>query len=282
MRLADRPLKSVEAWDDYVKERYRRDKIEEEFRDYYGASAAVKEFYRQNHECQTLKAARAKREQYVPMRHERCSMWETLERLNKLVDDSDPDTDLPQIAHALQTAEKIRRDGHPDWMQLSGLVHDTGKMLCFYGEPQWAVVGDTYPLGCAFSDKIVYPEYFETNSDLCVTQYQTELGMYEQGCGLDNVPMSWGHDEYVYQALRDSKLPTESLAILRYHSFYAWHKDGAYRYLMDSHDEAMLPWVQKFNQYDLYSKSDEPPDVAELRPYYQGLIDKYLPPTINW
>lgn len=282
MQLADRPLKNVEEWDDYVKERYRPDKAEDEFRDYDGASQAVKEFYRQNHECQTLEAARTKHEQYVPMHHESCSMWETLERLNKLVDESDPDTDVPQIAHALQTAEKIRSDGHPDWMQLTGLVHDTGKMLCFFGEPQWAVVGDTFPLGCEFSDKIVYREYFEANPDSSVPKYQTELGIYEEGCGLGGVTMSWGHDEYAFETLRESKLPAESLAMLRYHSFYPWHRDGAYRRLMDLHDEAMLPWVQEFNQYDLYSKSDAPPNVAELRPYYQGLIDKYLPATINW
>ena len=37
------------------------------------------------------------------------SLWEALEYLNTLVDDSDPDTDLTQIAHLLQTAEAIRR-----------------------------------------------------------------------------------------------------------------------------------------------------------------------------
>jgi hypothetical protein len=39
-------------------------------------------------------------------------IWEALEYLNTLVDDSDPDTDLSQIEHNLQTAEAIRRDGH--------------------------------------------------------------------------------------------------------------------------------------------------------------------------
>src|SRR5438128_8381948 len=35
------------------------------------------------------------------------------EYLNTLVDDSDPDTDLTQIEHLLQTAEAIRKDAHP-------------------------------------------------------------------------------------------------------------------------------------------------------------------------
>ncbi|MEZ5394974.1 MAG: inositol oxygenase family protein [Bryobacterales bacterium] len=64
----------------------------------------------------------SKREEYTPGRRESTTMWEALEQLNELVDDSDPDTDLPQIAHALQTAEKMRADGRPDWMQLVGLT----------------------------------------------------------------------------------------------------------------------------------------------------------------
>ena len=54
---------------------------------------------------------------------------EALEKLNDLVDESDPDIDLPNIVHAFQTAEQIRRD-HPDkeWFQLTGLIHDLGKV----------------------------------------------------------------------------------------------------------------------------------------------------------
>jgi inositol oxygenase len=47
-------------------------------------------------------------------------VWEALERLDTLVDDSDPDLALPQIVHALQTAEAIRQDGHPRWFAWRG------------------------------------------------------------------------------------------------------------------------------------------------------------------
>lgn len=272
----------LEAWDDYVAQRYQPGKSADAFRAYADAPAAVKELYRLNHEGQTLEFVRSRHAEYVPARRESTTMWEALERLNELVDDSDPDTDLPQIAHALQTAEKARADSQPDWLQLVGLIHDTGKMLCFWGEPQWAVVGDTFPVGCAFSDKIVYPEYFAKNPDAANALLSTEFGIYEPGCGLDNILMAWGHDEYIYQTLRDSKLPAAALAMLRYHSFYAWHREGAYARFMDDSDREKLYWVREFNQYDLYSKSDATPDVAALRPYYQGLIDKYLPARIRW
>ena len=114
-------------------------------------------------------------------------VWEAAEFLNTLIDDSDPDTDLSQLAHLLQTSEQIRGDGHPRWFVLAGFVHDLGKVLCLFGEPQWAVVGDTFPVGCAYSDKIVFPEYFEDNPDKQNAELQTPLGIYEEGCGLDKV-----------------------------------------------------------------------------------------------
>ena len=108
-------------------------------------------------------------------------IWEAMEYLNTLVDDSDPDTDLRRSSTLMQTAEAIRRDGHPRWMvSLSGLIHDLGKVLCLYGEPQWAVVGDTFPVGCAWSDKIVFPEFFDDNPDRQVPRYQTQIGVYEE------------------------------------------------------------------------------------------------------
>jgi len=282
MHTTTDPLASVEQWDDYVQERYRPDRAEAEFRDYDHAPEGVRELYRQNHEFQTLAAVQGKERAYERLDRESTPMWEILERLNTLVDESDPDTDLPQIAHALQTAEKIREDGHPDWMQLVGLLHDSGKMLCFYGEPQWAVVGDTFPVGCAWSDSVVFTEFFEANADRRRPETQTATGVYEEGCGLDNVHMSWGHDEYIWMVLKDSKIPDEGLAMLRYHSFYSWHREGAYAHLMNDDDRRRLPWVKKFSGYDLYSKSDAPPEVEELKPYYQSLIAKYLPERVAW
>ena len=60
-------------------------------------------------------------------------IWEAMEYLNTLVDDSDPDTELTQIEHLMQTAEAIRADGHPRWFILTGLIHDLGKILCLLG-----------------------------------------------------------------------------------------------------------------------------------------------------
>jgi inositol oxygenase len=164
---------------------------------------------------------------------------------------------------------------------LAGFLHDMGKVLCLFGEPQWAVVGDTFPVGCRFSDKVVFPEFFEANPDFSNPRYQTATGVYEEGVGLDSVHLSWGHDEYIYNVVKDH-LPEEALYMLRYHSFYAAHREGAYAHLMNDHDREMFEWVRKFNPYDLYSKSPVPPDEVALRPYYEDLIAQYLPEKLRF
>lgn len=282
MAVNQNPLESVEVWDDHVRARYQQDRKKEEFRIFDESSPeGVKEFYRLNHAHQTREFARAKRAHYEQRDKMTMGIWQALEKLNTLVDDSDPDTDLSQIEHCLQTAESIRADGHPDWMVLTGLVHDLGKLLVVHQEPQWAVVGDTFPVGCAYSDTIVFHNYFEANPDSRNPAYNTLHGVYEAGCGLRNVDLSWGHDEYMYHVTKDY-LPEPALYMLRYHSFYPWHREGAYEHLMDDHDREMLPWVQKFNPYDLYSKSDTKPSVTELKPYYTELIAKYFPSEVRW
>ncbi len=276
------PLQGLEQWDDFVASRYRPGKSQEEFRKYSEeADPGVAEFYRQNHAHQTMEFVLAKRAEYLSLQRGKKTIWEAAEFLNTLVDDSDPDTDLSQIEHNLQVAEAIRRAGHPRWFVLAGFVHDLGKVLCLYGEPQWAVVGDTFPVGCAWSDQIVFPEYFAANPDSKVADYQTPNGIYEAHCGLDKVFLSWGHDEYVYNVTRNY-LPEPAQYMLRYHSFYPAHKHGAYTHLMNDHDAEMFAWVRKFNPYDLYSKGAERPNVKELRPYYEDLVAEYFPAQLDW
>ena len=282
---AQNPLRNLDEWDDDVRRRYATDKTEKKSdacRDYgKGVRPAVREFYRLNHTHQTVDFVKSAREKYLPLRSRKMGIWEAMDYLNKLVDDSDPDIELPQIAHAIQTAEAIRSDGHPAWFVVTGLIHDMGKVLCLLGEPQWAVTGDTFPVGCKYSEKIVFHEFFRDNPDWQVPEYQTACGIYEQGCGLDHVLMSWGHDEYLYHVVKDY-LPLEAQYMIRYHSFYPGHREREYEHLMNDQDREMFRWVRKFNPYDLYTKTDTPPDVEGLLPYYRDLVAEFFPATIAW
>ncbi len=281
------PLHSIEDWEGDLLERYPEDgsttKAKEEYRNYEDSDRVdtVREFYRLNHTYQTYDFVKEKENEFLKFNKKEMSLWDAVDFLNTLVDDSDPDTSLDQLQHLLQTSEAIRADGHPDWFVLTGFMHDMGKVLCLFGEPQWAVVGDTFPVGCQHSDRIVYPEYFQANPDSTNSELNTKYGVYEPNCGLDNVKMSWGHDEYLYQMM-ENYLPEEALYMIRYHSFYPQHKENAYAHLMTDHDHKMFKWVDKFNPYDLYSKVAVPPDAKALRPYYEDLVAKYLPDTLKF
>ena len=253
------------------------------FRDHAAeARPSVRELYRLNHARQSLSFVRAQREAYLPLRRARMDVWEAMQALQGLVDESDPDLDeASQLDHALQTGEALRAAGAPRWLVLTGFVHDLGKVLCLFGEPQWAVVGDTFPVGCAFSDRVVYAELFAANPDTARPSLQTPLGIYPEHAGLDELVMSWGHDEYLYHVLRE-RLPEPALWIIRYHSFYAAHREGAYGHLLAPGDSEKLAWVRRFNPFDLYSKSEERPAFSALRPYYEGLVAEFLPGPLQW
>ncbi|XP_054033833.1 inositol oxygenase [Dryobates pubescens] len=242
--------------------------------------------YKLMHTNQTVDFVQKKLAQYGSCSLRRMGVMEVLELLDQLVDESDPDVDFPNSLHAYQTAEGIRR-AHPDkdWFHLVGLLHDLGKVLVLFGEPQWAVVGDTYPVGCKVQKSVVFRDTtFEDNPDTKDPRYSTEYGMYRPGCGLENVLMSWGHDEYMYRVMKFNKfaLPEEAFYMIRFHSFYPWHTHGDYRHLCTPHDLQMLPWVKELNKFDLYTKQEELPDVEQLRGYYQSLIDKYCPGQLCW
>jgi len=215
--------------------------------------------------------------------------------LDELVDDSDPDVDIPNSIHDFQTAERIREQwagAEYDWFHLVGLLHDLGKVMAlpkFAGKdtlPQWAVVGDTFPVGCApAEDAIVCPEAFKSNPDYTHPVFGSKHGIYEPGCGITNLVMSWGHDEYMYQMLKFNgcTIPEEGLNMIRLHSFYPWHDKRAYAYFEAPKDAETMKWVKEFNKFDLYSKADAVPNVEELKPYYTSLLKKYnLDGRLKW
>jgi len=243
--------------------------------------------YLDMHTSQTCEFVQKMREKWLKFNHGQWTIMEALHFLNRLVDESDPDVDIPNIVHAFQTAERIRQM-HPDedWFHLTGLVHDLGKVMALCGEPQWAVVGDTWPMGCEPAKSIVFRDTsFEMNADAKNPKYNSQYGVYKPNCGLDQLMMSWGHDEYLYRVLRNHPtctLPDEALYMIRFHSFYPWHTGGDYWHLTNEKDKHMYYWIREFNKFDLYSKSDNAPNLEELTPYYQSLIDKYIPGVVKF
>ncbi|CAL0321881.1 unnamed protein product [Lupinus luteus] len=68
-------------------------------------------------------------------------------------------------------------------------------------------MGDTFPLSCGFDESNVHHKYFKVNADYNNPAYNTKNGIYLDGVGLDNVIMSFGHDDYIkYDLYSKSKV----------------------------------------------------------------------------
>lgn len=257
------------------------------FRNYASSKRqeVVERTYTTMHTKQTVDFVRQQHSDWLKFDKGEFTVMEMIDILDSLVDDSDPDNDLPNSIHDFQTAERIREQWpEHDWFHLVGLLHDIGKVLAcpkVAGETtleQWAVVGDTFCVGCAPSDAIVFgAKSFEKNPDIEHPVYGTQNGMYEPGCGISNLLMSWGHDEYMYWVLKHNgcTIPEHGLNMIRFHSFYPWHDKRDYTQFEAPEDAETLRWVKEFNKFDLYSKGDAIPDVESLKPYYQSLLEKY-------
>jgi len=260
------------------------------FRNYNMASHNIKYNYLKSRTNQTM--------DFVEKMHTifnnfdtKMEIWDILEQLNSFTDMSDPDISIPNLYHAFQTAEMMRADNQPDWMQLVGLLHDIGKIMYKKGNDkdgtgihqQWAIVGDTFAVGCKLPDTLIFSEFNQYNPDMENDQYNTTLGIYNKECGLDNVLFSWGHDEYLYKILDSNKnpniLPPEALYIIRFHSLYAYHNRSEYMYFQSEKDKTFFHWLKVFNTYDLYSKTDTIYEYNTLKEYYMKLIQKYFQNT---
>jgi inositol oxygenase len=269
----------------------------EEFRNYKDSErqARVQHHYEMMRKHQTYDYVIRMKEKFSKFNNREMSIVDALEAVGDFVDASDPDTDFPNIVHMFQTAESLRAAGEPDWMQLTGLVHDLGKLIYLFGNEkdgqdgkggdQWGIGGDTFIVGCRIPDEIVFSEFNSSNPDMNDPKYNTDLGVYQPHCGLHNVHCSFGHDEYMYMVLKNHPqctLPQAGLDIVRFHSMYVWHDKGGYQHLMNESDKEMLTFVKRFQKHDLYTKHAESPNIEALREYYVGLIEKYMPGKLKW
>jgi inositol oxygenase len=261
------------------------------FRNYNEKIAkAIKNTYYLARTHQTVKYVEKMQEKYSKFDIS-MNICDIFKKLETFIDISDPDISLPNYYHGLQTAEQIRKDGHPEWLQVVGLIHDIGKIMYLKGcdedgtsiEKQWGIVGDTFIVGCAIPDEIVYPEFNGKNPDMLDKRYNTRLGIYQENCGLENIMCTWGHDEYLYSILKHNciELPEEAFYIIRYHSLYTYHTYGGYDYLTNDYDKKMFKWLKLFNKYDLYTKSDDNTTDYDKN-YYNKLISKYIGDENLW
>ena len=255
--------------------------------------------YCQMYKSQTVEFVKSKINQYSKFKNGKMSICKAISLLDKFIDPSDPDIDVPNSIHAYQTAERIRKD-HPNnkEFQIIGLIHDLGKVLYSFNEPSWMIVGDTYALGCQFPKSIVYYDELvklspqlnkqnKINKDSIIGM-NSQYGIYKPNCGLDNLVISFGHDEYLYMVLVHNKklgkhnISDKYLDMIRYHSFYPWHTYNEYTHLMNNKDHITKQNVLELNKYDLYSKEDDINVSQEIINYYDKLLNEYFDGELEW
>jgi inositol oxygenase len=237
-------------------------------------------FYRVHNREQTFERASALRARYAERVLGRATVLERFDALANVYDESDGDlVGMSQLGHALQTANAMRRDGRSEEWLVLGLVHDLGKILAQHGLAQEFVVGDIWPLGCAFSPRIRFAEHLDANPDARDPRYASRLGIYDEGCGLDRVTFVYGHDEYLADVLRDD-VPDEVRWAIRHHSFQS--VAGDYLHLFDARDLRLREeWMKPFAGYDLYSKDPETASAEHL-PEYRELLARWFPRPLEW
>lgn len=241
------------------------------------------QLYRDMHRNQTYDYVKGMKEKYGKCQKTQMTITKAFSLLDNFIDPSDPDLDVPNTIHAYQTAERIRKKYPNDKeFQIIGLIHDVGKVLFSFGEPSWAVVGDTYVLGCDFPKSIVY---YDTLKESPEYRKYDMFGLYKSKCGLDNLMISYGHDEYLYNVLKKNKnhlLSQKYLDVIRYHSLYPWHTNGDYKHLTNKKDEWVLENVVEFNTFDLYSKEDNTLIDIHVKSYYYDILNEYFFGELCW
>ena len=241
------------------------------------------EFYKRMYQNQDLKFVLMMKRKYDKLDNVKMTMNKALSLMDSFVDPSDPDLDEPNSIHAYQTAERIRKmyPNNKEY-QIIGLIHDLGKVLFTFDEPDYAVVGDTFVVGCKLPKSIVYYDSIDFHPD----KNNSINGLYKDGCGLDDLYLSYGHDEYLYQVLKQNKdkhkLSEKYWDIIRYHSFYPWHKESEYSQFMNYKDYDTLKNVLEFNQFDLYSKEDDIHISNDVKNYYNNLLNELFSGELQW
>ncbi|CAB1114725.1 unnamed protein product [Ectocarpus sp. CCAP 1310/34] len=182
------------------------------------------------------------------------------------------------------TAEDIREEGLPDWMQAIGLVHGLGRILYFLGEDTvgaggacfgsgGAAAGDSsaaagvtpterecalgeysWVVGAPFPDGITCPSYNDDNDDALDERYGAgggkPTGMYREGLGLENVLLCFTGPEYMHMVLRNhgaTSIPPRGLAMLRLYPLEPWHARDGYAELESAVDKEMKRAVRQFD-----------------------------------
>ena len=197
-------------------------------------------FYKEMYKHQTLDFVLSMKQKYSKLDNVKMTMNKALSLMDSFVDPSDPDIDEPNSVHAYQTAERIRKKFPENKeYQIIGLIHDLGKVLFTFDEPDYAVVGDTFVVGCIIPGTVVCYEETKSHPDFDSNVF----GIYDKYCGIDNLHLSYGHDEYLYEVYTFEHLKRRFLYLYYINEInfikktnYYVYRNGYYWYAIQSYE----------------------------------------------
>ena len=247
-----------------------------QFRDYDNALPRVEAFYAANHKHQTLDFVLEKKREYLSLNRKTFTVWEALEFLNSLVDDSDPDVDFTQIEHALQTAESIRAADQPRWFIVTGWS-TTSARSCASSASRSGRSSATRSRSAAAGR----PRLSTATSSARIPTGSCPSIRPRTGstspAAASTTSTCRGATTSTSTTRSRGSCPDEALYMLRYHSFYPWHKEEEYSHLLERQgplDAEVGAGVQPLRPV---SKGSARPNVEELMPYYEELDEGVLP-----
>jgi len=188
-------------------------------------------------------------------------------------------------------AEEARLDGHPDWFQLVALIHDLGRVIKLinvsssndFQDYDWTIAIMSRVIGCNPSRSTSFKEFSYLRSDSQDNRYNTNLGIYHEGCGIENLLLSWTGQEYLHNMLKHNEvgIPDEGIAIIRYFLLNEWHTHDEFHSFQSVDDEDLKSLVLDF--YDLrqrvernLNKELSDKDCDKLwKTHYEWIATKY-------
>jgi inositol oxygenase len=105
-------------------------------------------------------------------------------------------------------------------------------------------------VGCKAPEGAIFNEFRCWNDDENDTRFNTAKGMYETGCGFENVSLAWTGTEYMCFMLKHNEvdIPEEGLSILRYFSLKDWHTRNEYSTLTSLDDDDIQTFAADFDE----------------------------------